>query len=569
MAYSMRSSVIQFYDTGAAHDIYSNVTDIGFAINLDGRLYTPRSSEAVYQGLKAIDKPAGQHLIADTRIPGGFLQKEGTVLQNPKFMTGVPFATGIDLKEQLMYEIQLAKFTQNPTILRALLNTAPSQIEENSPVDKYWGIALLPDGKKGYNALGKVLMRCRETLQAELTRTGQIQVREGISDALATALGHTHHQSNSQLTTRVITAQQLATTPAATTVDDFHRLRQPSSSHSSSSSSSSAAAGASSSSHYSASPLSAPSSSKSRVLTALSDLKTGAIDLIVAADPRKPGEHVIKVVFSSVMSAQQFAAKYAGSAAHQGGNFIIMGPVRAPTVFKLLGIETHGRMNPHPMFDALVFDHYQEQKRAPAPTPISLSSASGSSPTSPHSSSSSSSSSPVPSSSKDRVLAKLAVHGVTDLIVTQDPARPGQHVVKLFFSTPIAADQFAAKHAAGSGVPREGDRCLIMGSNRAPLVFESFGIGTHGRANHPMLEALLFDQNQALTQPASLSRTPTAFHRPAPAQYPVATLLGRGVITAVGVGLGAMNGPLAAVAGAVVFGLASERVVEAVRSCCK
>jgi N-glycosidase YbiA len=62
----------------------------------------------------------------------------------------------------VMYEINLAKFTQHKHLRDILLSTGNKIIREASPYDSYWGIG--PDGK-GKNKLGKILMKIREELR--------------------------------------------------------------------------------------------------------------------------------------------------------------------------------------------------------------------------------------------------------------------------------------------------------------------------------------------------------------------------------------------------------------------
>jgi ribA/ribD-fused uncharacterized protein len=72
----------------------------------------------------------------------------------------------------IVYEICLAKFTQNPEMKEELLSTGTRTIVEASPYDTIWGIGMgsndpdvLDESKwKGENLLGKVLMKVRENL---------------------------------------------------------------------------------------------------------------------------------------------------------------------------------------------------------------------------------------------------------------------------------------------------------------------------------------------------------------------------------------------------------------------
>ncbi len=69
-----------------------------------------------------------------------------------------------DVKEELMYEIVKAKFTQNPNLHWRLLNTGHQLLTEgNTWHDTFWGVDLTT--AQGENHLGKILMSVREELQ--------------------------------------------------------------------------------------------------------------------------------------------------------------------------------------------------------------------------------------------------------------------------------------------------------------------------------------------------------------------------------------------------------------------
>ena len=66
-----------------------------------------------------------------------------------------------DIKEQTMYEIVRAKFTQNKNLAKLLLDTGDAYLEEgNWWHDTTWGVC----NGVGENKLGKILMRVREEL---------------------------------------------------------------------------------------------------------------------------------------------------------------------------------------------------------------------------------------------------------------------------------------------------------------------------------------------------------------------------------------------------------------------
>ena len=77
-------------------------------------------------------------------------------------------------KERIVYEGNLAKFTQNTKLREKLLNTGDKILAEASPFDKIWGIGLgVKDGKmiynpnewNGDNLLGFILMKVRDNLE--------------------------------------------------------------------------------------------------------------------------------------------------------------------------------------------------------------------------------------------------------------------------------------------------------------------------------------------------------------------------------------------------------------------
>lgn len=66
------------------------------------------------------------------------------------------------VKDNYMYEICLAKFSQNHELAEKLLETGDEElIEGNQWKDTYWGVY----NGKGKNKLGKILMRIRKELR--------------------------------------------------------------------------------------------------------------------------------------------------------------------------------------------------------------------------------------------------------------------------------------------------------------------------------------------------------------------------------------------------------------------
>ena len=76
------------------------------------------------------------------------------------------------VKEQLMEEIVLAKFTQHPDLAALLMATGDKLlIEGNRWNDRYWGVDLRSG--TGKNRLGAILMKVRKRLREEAAEAGQ------------------------------------------------------------------------------------------------------------------------------------------------------------------------------------------------------------------------------------------------------------------------------------------------------------------------------------------------------------------------------------------------------------
>lgn len=121
-------------------------------VTYDGITYL--NNEAAFQAMKT--KDLEQRKKFATLDPSSAKRKgrRGIILRND----------WEDVKEQYMYEICLAKFTQNEDLKIKLLETAPAILEEgNTWGDKEWGTV----GGVGKNKLGKILMRIRDELSKE------------------------------------------------------------------------------------------------------------------------------------------------------------------------------------------------------------------------------------------------------------------------------------------------------------------------------------------------------------------------------------------------------------------
>ena len=112
---------------------------------------TYQNNEAAFQSAKVVDY--------DKRLSFAHLNPS----QAKSKGRHVQLRHGWDIiKEEIMYEICKAKFTQNEDLRLKLITTGDEYLEEgNTWGDKIWGTV----NGKGQNKLGKILMRVREELK--------------------------------------------------------------------------------------------------------------------------------------------------------------------------------------------------------------------------------------------------------------------------------------------------------------------------------------------------------------------------------------------------------------------
>ena len=111
---------------------------------------TFQSSEAAYQAQKTLNE--GQRRKFTKLAPNKAKAKGRNVILRDDWE---------EVKDQIMYEICLAKFSQNKDLKEKLLNTGNEElIEGNTWHDTYWGVC----NRRGKNKLGKILMKVREVL---------------------------------------------------------------------------------------------------------------------------------------------------------------------------------------------------------------------------------------------------------------------------------------------------------------------------------------------------------------------------------------------------------------------
>lgn len=118
----------------------------------DGLTYP--SSEAAYQAAKTLDLKERKRF---TEMKAGDSKREGRKLTLRQDWDHV--------KLQVMEHIVRDKFTRNIHLRRSLLLTGEAElVEGNTWGDKYWGVV----GNTGLNHLGKILMKIRAELKADV-----------------------------------------------------------------------------------------------------------------------------------------------------------------------------------------------------------------------------------------------------------------------------------------------------------------------------------------------------------------------------------------------------------------
>ncbi len=341
-------STILFYATGQPYDIFSNVTHVPVKMVLNGQSYQAASTEAVFQGLKRLgssDNRAAESLIQNTRLPLSKLRNKAEQLGFNRLgaseIYNQSYRSLLTIKEEVMYQILLAKATQNLQILKALLETGQAKIVENTAIntkynDEFWGNGQSGNGK---NALGKAWMRVRETLRNELIKSGRIKKRVGLSDDLAQLLGHRKHLPGSQFDGSSITIAELQSTNSAILVSQLITHNNHRSNY--------RIGNNGSNRNHLLGTLPNQRQATNRVLKA-----TGAKHLNMINDLYIPNRKVLKLIFWDKRKALAFS-RFAGNATIQE-NTVFLGPNRATQVFKKLHVPIHGRTHPQPMWNALL-----------------------------------------------------------------------------------------------------------------------------------------------------------------------------------------------------------------------
>lgn len=115
-----------------------------------------QNAEAAYQAQKETDL-AKRKIFFSTAQPG-YAKRLGRQVKLPPNWE--------ERKLSIMREVLLAKFSQNPALLKELLQTGSAElVEANSWGDRTWGVDQASG--QGQNLLGKLLMQIRTQFQRE------------------------------------------------------------------------------------------------------------------------------------------------------------------------------------------------------------------------------------------------------------------------------------------------------------------------------------------------------------------------------------------------------------------
>jgi len=142
---------IKFYSTKGIYGCFSNFSNHSFEDEF-GNVY--KTSEHYFQ-CKKFEGTEFENKVRECDTA-----KEAATMGRDK---NLPLRSDWEaVKEDIMFNAILLKFTQNDDILETLTTTGDSVIIEDSPTDYYWGCGADGTGK---NRLGSLLMELRNELK--------------------------------------------------------------------------------------------------------------------------------------------------------------------------------------------------------------------------------------------------------------------------------------------------------------------------------------------------------------------------------------------------------------------
>lgn len=147
--------VIQFYHLNDEHGCFSN--------------FAPYPIE-----LKGLTWPTTEHYFQAQKFPGTEREEEIRQAKSPTIAKRMgrskkhPLRKDwVAVRDAIMREAVLAKFTQHDDLRQVLLDTGDAKLVEHAPQDDYWGDG--GDGS-GKNMLGLILMSVRDELAASVEK---------------------------------------------------------------------------------------------------------------------------------------------------------------------------------------------------------------------------------------------------------------------------------------------------------------------------------------------------------------------------------------------------------------
>lgn len=148
----MSPNVIKFYNVGDAYGCFSNFAP--YPIQLKGKTWP--TSEHYFQALKFAGTEHEEAIrLADSPMIAARMGRSRQRPLRPDWER---------VKDDVMREAVLAKFTQHPDIRAILLGTGEAHLVEHTTDDSYWADG---GGGRGQNRLGEILMEVRAQLRGE------------------------------------------------------------------------------------------------------------------------------------------------------------------------------------------------------------------------------------------------------------------------------------------------------------------------------------------------------------------------------------------------------------------
>eukprot|EP00760_Papus_ankaliazontas_P006683 PhM_4_TR13138/c0_g1_i1/m.96244/K09935/K09935; uncharacterized protein len=162
------SGALNFYSTRGVYGCFSNFSRHSFVVL--GASYP--TSEHYFQAMKFKGTPHEDAVRrCSTPAAAAKMGRNRSLPLRPDWEK---------VKDEVMYDACLAKFSQRPELGKVLLGTGELTLVEHTAKDKYWGDG--GDGS-GKNMLGKTLMRVREALRREGLSTAAVPPPQGDDDA--------------------------------------------------------------------------------------------------------------------------------------------------------------------------------------------------------------------------------------------------------------------------------------------------------------------------------------------------------------------------------------------------